>query len=150
MNKVKGKIECEIPNENLHKFNGRVNISTVGDIGTKSINMENLMLRGAVLKNTDFAYFVVVYTGADTKIIKNLKPAKAKTSTLERQLNYFVGVAFIYNFFLLISSVWIEYQSYQNILTKQNERKTTNPNDYAIMWYIGPVEESTSTVSFFI
>ena len=112
--------------------------------------MEHLILRGAVLRNTDFAYCIVIYTGANTKIIKNLKPAKAKTSTLERQLNYFVGAAFVYNAFLLISSVWIEYTLYSDLLTLQNARKSTNPRDYAIMWYIGPVEDSSQLVTFFL
>lgn len=136
-----------MPNENLHKFNGRV-ISNGNDIGTKSISMEHLILRGSVLRNTDFAYCIVIYTGSNTKIIKNLKPAKAKISTLEKQLNYFVGAAFVYNAFLLISSVWIEYVLYSNLLTLQGQRKITNPNDFAIMWYIGPVEESSSVVRF--
>jgi phospholipid-transporting ATPase len=107
--------------------------------------LDNLILRGAVLRNTEFAYAVVVYTGANTKIIKNLRPAKLKTSTLEKQLNWFVGGAFVYNAFLLISSVVMDYIGYINILELQKKRQLTDPYDYAIDWYLGPVETSSST-----
>jgi phospholipid-transporting ATPase len=88
---------------------------------------------------------MVVYTGSNTKIIKNLKPAKLKTSTLERQLNWFVGGAFVYNAFLLISSVVIDYTRYLGIFEAQQKRAQTNPYDFAIEWYLGPVESSSST-----
>jgi phospholipid-transporting ATPase len=110
--------------------------------------MDNLILRGAVLRNTEFAYFLVIYAGSDTKIIKNLKPAKSKTSTLEQQLNWFVGWAFVFNAFLLISSVVIEYIYYSSTLSAQTQRQQTVPYDYAIQWYLGPVETSSSTVSY--
>lgn len=144
---LKGRIECEQPNENLHKFNGRLIFQSPESQGeiSKSLNMDHLILRGAVLRNTDFAYAIVVYTGSDTKIIKNLKPAKAKTSTLERQLNYFVGGAFVFNAFLLISSVVIDYVGFIQILNLQKERQLTEPYDYAIAWYIGPVQDSAAT-----
>jgi hypothetical protein len=147
---LKGRIECEKPNENLHKFTGRLIFTTpdAPEEVSKSLNMDHLILRGAVLRNTDFAYAIVVYTGADTKIIKNLKPAKAKTSTLERQLNYFVGGAFVFNAFLLISSVVISYAGFIQELNQQKERQKTNPYDYAVTWYIGPVQDSAATVSY--
>ena len=73
-----------------------------------------------------------------------MKPAKTKSSTLERDLNYFVGAAFVFNALLLISSVLLDYYGYTRILSQQKTRKELFPYDYAIQWYIGPVQDSTS------
>jgi magnesium-transporting ATPase (P-type) len=46
-----------------------------------------MLLRGAYLRNTEWILGVVVYTGLDTKIMKNAEPSKIKTSDLEKKLN---------------------------------------------------------------
>jgi magnesium-transporting ATPase (P-type) len=57
---------------------------------------ENLLLAGALLKNTREVYAVCVYAGTQTKISLNSKITKNKFSTIERSLNryllFLVGV----------------------------------------------------------
>jgi phospholipid-transporting ATPase len=43
-----------------------------------------MLLRGSILKNTEWVYGVVVFSGHETKIMKNSLKAKAKLSKLER------------------------------------------------------------------
>lgn len=50
------------------------------------LSMENLVLRGTRLKNTDFIYGVVVYTGLDTRLARNSEKSQAKFSTVERYM----------------------------------------------------------------
>ncbi|KAI8925711.1 hypothetical protein BC831DRAFT_459873 [Entophlyctis helioformis] len=153
-----GVVQCEYPNENLLSFEGRVHVRS-DLLPTKEklipLSMNNLFLRGAVLRNTEFAYALVIYTGKNTKIIKNLKQGGLKSSTLEARLNWLVVMAFVYNAFLLVTSVVFEYWHYNWALNKEYSRKLTNPADYAAEWYLGPRSTSTTihalstVISFF-
>lgn len=52
-----------------------------------------MLLRGAFLKNTDYILGLVVYTGKDTKIMKNSEPPKNKISDMEKTMNiYIIGI----------------------------------------------------------
>ncbi|KAI9205923.1 uncharacterized protein BJ171DRAFT_500123 [Polychytrium aggregatum] len=146
----RGRIECEHPNEHLTTFEGRIILpdAETQTPSVTSLSAANAVLRGAVIRNTDWVYAVVVYTGNDTKIMKNLKQTGGKTSTMERKLNYLVLVAFAYNAVLLVSSVMLEYSGYISILQEETAFMQTQPNDYAIEWYLGPVETSISTHVF--
>jgi len=52
--------------------------------------MKNLLLRGCRLKNISFIYALVIYTGHDTKIMKNLVPVKSKLSFLDKNVSKIV------------------------------------------------------------
>ena len=45
------------------------------------------MLRGSSLKNTEYIYGISVFTGHDTKIMRNSAKAKYKFSSLEKLMN---------------------------------------------------------------
>jgi phospholipid-transporting ATPase len=45
------------------------------------------MLRGAFLRNTKWILGVVVYTGDDTKIMRNAEPSRVKQSNIELLMN---------------------------------------------------------------
>lgn len=49
-----------------------------------SLSYENFLLRGSSLKNTEWIYGAVVYTGHDTRIMKNSTGSKAKFSKIEK------------------------------------------------------------------
>lgn len=160
VSQLKGRVECEYPNENLNVFTGRLKVENYNSVSlapsldqtdTKilPISMSNILLRGCVLRNTDHAYGLVVYTGKNTKIIKNLKEAKQKTSTLEKRLNYFTLAAFVYNAFLLVSSVLFELSDYFSISSREKELAANGVEDYAVQWYLGPADESSATVCLF-
>ncbi|KAI9102559.1 hypothetical protein DFS34DRAFT_673834 [Phlyctochytrium arcticum] len=147
--KLRGQISCELPNEKLNVFEGRIAISSPEPMPPVTVSLANLFLRGAVLRNTDFCWAVVVYTGTNTKIVKNLKRPKMKQSSLTGQLNKLVLVALAYNMFLLFTSVVLEYVQYKKILDKERARKLTHPNDYAIHWYVGPVDDNPGRHVFY-
>ena len=60
-------IECENPNEMLYKFDGSLHIRDV----VAPLTVEQILLRGSNLRNTDYIYGLVVFTGHETKIMKN-------------------------------------------------------------------------------
>lgn len=171
--RLKGRVECEQPNVNLNVFNGRLTFE-ITDIQVSSsqqpipvrnsivypstnssisLNMEHILLRGTVLQNTDYVYGLVIFTGLNTKIMRNLKKSKQKISTLETRLKKFTIAAFLFNFLMLSSSVVLEYIQYQSSLNTENTRKGSltlpiSPFDfsYYAQWYLGPQDSSTSKV----
>lgn len=49
------------------------------------------MLRGSKLKNTKFAIAISVYTGMDTKIMRNSEISKNKISAIEKKINKIIA-----------------------------------------------------------
>lgn len=89
-------IKCDEPNKNIYEFNGYISLSEGRKIPLKP---ENLLLRSSSLKNTSWIVGVSVYTGVDTKIIRNTESAPIKVSVVQRMSN----VQMVYLFCLLIS-----------------------------------------------
>ena len=131
ISKLYGKIECEHPNENLLSFEGRCTLP--GSETPCPVSMLNFVPRGSVLRNTDHVYGVVIYAGGDTKIMKNLKQGKLKSSSLESRLNSLVAYAFLYNALLLIVSIILEYVQYNRIKSKEN----IATDRFGYDWYLG-------------
>jgi len=48
------------------------------------ITMENMLLRGTRLKNTDYIYGLVVYTGKDTRLAQNSRKTSTKFPTADK------------------------------------------------------------------
>lgn len=48
------------------------------------ITMDNVVLRGTKVKNIEFVYGVIVYTGEDSRLAQNSKITHTKFSTVER------------------------------------------------------------------
>lgn len=51
------------------------------------MGIENILLRGCSLKNTEYIYGLTVFTGHDTKIMQNSAKSKYKLSNLEKLTN---------------------------------------------------------------
>lgn len=71
------------------------------------ITITNLLLRGCVLRNTDWVVACVVYTGKDTKIIRNSGVnTPSKRSRIERQMNPQIIINFVILFIIcLLASI---------------------------------------------
>ncbi|MEE6496762.1 hypothetical protein FKM82_002484 [Ascaphus truei] len=86
-------IECEQPQPDLYKFVGRMNIYTNNQvINARSLSSENVLLKGATLKNTKKIYGVAVYTGMETKMALNYQGKSQKRSAVEKSINAFLIV----------------------------------------------------------
>ena len=57
-----------------------------------SLSSENLLLRGSSLRNTEWIIGVVVYTGHDTRIMRNSSNSKQKFSNLESIIQKAIAV----------------------------------------------------------
>uniref|UniRef100_A0AAY5EQ01 Phospholipid-transporting ATPase n=1 Tax=Electrophorus electricus TaxID=8005 RepID=A0AAY5EQ01_ELEEL len=86
-------IECEQPQPDLYKFVGRMHIyKPEHDPAVRSLGPENLLLKGATLKNTKKIYGVAVYTGMETKMALNYQGKSQKRSAVEKSINAFLLV----------------------------------------------------------
>jgi phospholipid-translocating P-type ATPase (flippase) len=71
----------EHPNKLIDSFAGVVDLGP--ELGREAIQPTNLLLRGCVLRNTDWVVGIVVNTGHDTKIMMTSTKTKVKSSYLE-------------------------------------------------------------------
>ena len=84
-------IQCELPNKELYKFDGRALLAN----GQQPLTNDNVVLRGMSLRNTEYIVGVVIYTGNDTKIQRNSTQSKYKTSKLMQQTNLQILLIFL-------------------------------------------------------
>lgn len=90
---LRGTLECENPNENLEQWDANLILS---DGNPTSLKISNLLLRGCFLRNVEYCYGIVVYTGKETKIMKNAKKPPRKVSNLMRMMNYMLYTVFMF------------------------------------------------------
>uniref|UniRef100_A0A8C4JQD3 Phospholipid-transporting ATPase n=1 Tax=Dromaius novaehollandiae TaxID=8790 RepID=A0A8C4JQD3_DRONO len=101
--KVSGRIECEGPNRHLYDFVGTLRLDGQSPV---SVGPDQILLRGAQLRNTQWVLGIVVYTGHDTKLMQNSTKAPLKRSNVEKVTNMQILVLFcILLVMALVSSV---------------------------------------------
>ncbi|CAH2223476.1 probable phospholipid-transporting ATPase IH isoform X1 [Pelobates cultripes] len=93
MDTLHATIECEQPQPDLYKFVGRINIYRGSDdTVARPLGSENLLLRGATLKNTEKVFGVAIYTGMETKMALNYQSKSQKRSAVEKSMNAYLIV----------------------------------------------------------
>jgi len=95
--KLNGHIEVEAPGHDLYKWTGTLCL----DSGDSILDEDNLLLRGAKLRNTEWVVGMVVYTGKLTKLSLNQQLPPSKFSTVERRLNKCVIAIFTFKLFCI-------------------------------------------------
>jgi phospholipid-translocating ATPase len=107
-------IECESPNEMLYRFEGTLYFRDI----VAPLSVDQILLRGSSLRNTDYIYGIVVYTGHETKVMKNQVQSKAKFSKLERSLNLYM--IFIVLMQIIISLCAATFNCLNEIVERDN------------------------------
>ncbi|XP_018568743.1 probable phospholipid-transporting ATPase IA isoform X3 [Anoplophora glabripennis] len=96
LKQLTGTIECEPPNKHLYEFNG---VLKETNKTPESLGPDQLLLRGAVLRNTSWIFGIVIYTGHETKLMRNSTTAPLKRSTVDKLTNIQIlllfGVLFV-------------------------------------------------------
>ncbi|KAJ8277203.1 hypothetical protein GJAV_G00072540 [Gymnothorax javanicus] len=83
-------VECQQPEADLYRFVGRITVTQQGEEIVRPLGPENLLLRGARLKNTKEIFGVAVYTGMESKMALNYKCKSQKRSAVEKSMNTFL------------------------------------------------------------
>ncbi|CAI4230590.1 unnamed protein product [Auanema sp. JU1783] len=104
--KFQCEIECELPNRHVNDFSGNITFSNE----QRHIGLEQLLLRGARLKNTSWVLGAVIYTGHDAKLLMNSKTAPLKSGTVDVKTNYRILILFAVLVVLaIISALGLEW-----------------------------------------
>lgn len=98
-------MECDQPNAELYEFHG--NLKYEGK--NYPLNADQLLLKGSKLKNTDFVIGSVVYTGNDTKMMKNSNKSRFKQSMMEKRMNQIVFYLLYFQIFFCTIAAVIGY-----------------------------------------
>lgn len=90
-----GVIICEAPNNHLNKFDGCL------EWNGKRYPLDNdkVLLRGCILRNTQWCYGVVLFAGRDTKLMQNSGKTKFKRTSIDRLLNFIILGVKLYSTF---------------------------------------------------
>ncbi|XP_068123083.1 phospholipid-transporting ATPase IB isoform X7 [Hyperolius riggenbachi] len=110
--KITGRVECEGPNRHLYDFTGTLRLESNSPV---AVGPEQILLRGAQIRNTQWVLGIVVYTGHDTKLMQNATKAPLKRSNVEKVTNVQILVLFgILLVMALVSSVgaWLWNKKY--------------------------------------
>uniref|UniRef100_A0A3Q3FHV9 Phospholipid-transporting ATPase n=1 Tax=Kryptolebias marmoratus TaxID=37003 RepID=A0A3Q3FHV9_KRYMA len=100
---LSGRLECEGPNRHLYDFTGTLRLENQNPV---PLGPDQVLLRGAQLRNTQWVVGIVVYTGHDSKLMQNSTKAPLKRSNVERVTNMQILVLFgILLVMALVSSV---------------------------------------------
>ncbi|KAL7575732.1 hypothetical protein ACA910_003065 [Epithemia clementina (nom. ined.)] len=119
-------LTTEPPNPSVHTFQGKLTLPPFdqnGDVYDLPLDAENVLLRGAVLRNTEWILGVAFFTGTDTKLVQNSFKTPSKFSQLDALMNKTV---------LVILAVMISIISYL-----ATAAVLTNNNEFDDLWYAG-------------
>jgi magnesium-transporting ATPase (P-type) len=89
------QVTAEAPNGSIHRFNGSVDFSFSLENVRSSLCEKHLLLRGSVLRATEWCLCLVTYTGRDSKLSLNSKGTPSKLSSVDRVVNRTLLIAMI-------------------------------------------------------
>ncbi|XP_076928087.1 putative phospholipid-transporting ATPase 7 [Bidens hawaiensis] len=130
----KAVVRCEDPNSSLYTFVGNLELNSL-----YPLSPAQFLLRESKLRNTDYIYGVVLFTGMDTKVVQNSMKSPSKRSRVERKTDYVIYVLFA--MLLLISLITSVGSTVFTELADQQE-------DQNWWWYLLLKSDTYKDVSF--
>ncbi|KAI5353017.1 PREDICTED: putative phospholipid-transporting [Prunus dulcis] len=121
-------VKCEDPNANLYSFVGTMEFEKQ----QFPLSPQQLLLRDSKLRNTDYIYGVVIFTGLDTKVIQNSTDPPSKRSRIEKKMD-----KIIYFLFFILFTMAMVGSIFFGIATKDDLN-----NGIMKRWYLRP-DDST-------
>lgn len=102
LGKIQGKLLSEQPNSSLYTYEGTMTLHG-RDI---PLSPEQMILRGATLRNTAWIFGIVIFTGHETKLMRNATATPIKRTAVERVINLQIVALFgVLIVLALISSI---------------------------------------------
>ncbi|TNV87235.1 hypothetical protein FGO68_gene1546 [Halteria grandinella] len=127
-----GSLICDQPNDALEQWEGHL---TLNDDKSKEVHVcsiKHMLLRGTMLKNTEWAVGVVIYTGVETKIYKNSKNPPHKTSNVMRLMNKMLATVFIFQLLIVFVCAGFNHKWAQETAPSHPETTGNTSQSFAI------------------
>ncbi|ORY15180.1 hypothetical protein BCR34DRAFT_598653 [Clohesyomyces aquaticus] len=87
LSRLGGRLRSEQPNSSLYTYEATMTVAAGGGEKELPLAPDQLLLRGATLRNTPWIHGVVVFTGHETKLMRNATATPIKTTAVERLVN---------------------------------------------------------------
>lgn len=81
--KLHGRVQSEHPNSSLYTYEGTMTLNG----STFPLSPDQMLLRGATLRNTAWIFGLIVFTGHETKLMRNATATPIKRTAVERVIN---------------------------------------------------------------
>ncbi|XP_012468756.1 putative phospholipid-transporting ATPase 9 [Gossypium raimondii] len=141
----KATIRCEDPNANLYSFVGSLEL---GD-EQYPLSPQQLLLRDSKLRNTDYIFGVVIFTGRDTKVIQNSTDPPSKRSKIEKRMDNIVYFLFAVLVGLsIIGSIFFGIETREDLENGKMRRWYLRPDDTTI--YYNPKRAAVAAILQFL
>ncbi|KAJ3355905.1 hypothetical protein GGF32_001766 [Allomyces javanicus] len=96
--RLSGVVESEQPNSSLYTYDGTLRLS---DGRVVPLDPNQILLRGAQLRNTPWVYGLVIFTGHESKLMRNASATPIKRTNMERMTN--VQIVFLFVILLTLA-----------------------------------------------
>ncbi|KAJ0962834.1 hypothetical protein J5N97_027956 [Dioscorea zingiberensis] len=127
----KAVIKCEDPNANLYTFVGSLEYQDQ----QYPLSPQQLLLRDSKLRNTDYVYGVVIFTGHDTKVMQNATNPPSKRSKVEKKMDKIIGfLLFAMTLISVIGSVFFGIATDDDIENGRMKRWYLRPDDTTVFY----------------
>lgn len=87
LSRLSGRVRSEQPNSSLYTYEATLTMTAGGGEKELSLAPDQLLLRGATLRNTPWIHGIVVFTGHETKLMRNATATPIKRTHVERMVN---------------------------------------------------------------
>jgi phospholipid-transporting ATPase len=87
LSRLSGRLRSEQPNSSLYTYEATLTMHAGGGEKELPLSPEQLLLRGATLRNTPWIHGIVVFTGHETKLMRNATATPIKRTAVERTVN---------------------------------------------------------------
>ena len=133
---INGKCQCDMPNPELYKFDGKLTLKLGDNEKEHVVSNTQLLLKGAILRQTKQIIGICVYTGHNNKILLNSKNPKMKFSRLEKLMSNLLIVIFFVQILLCIicavchKSYFTTHQGFYTYFIFQGKDNTFKDESY--------------------
>ncbi|KAK4597254.1 hypothetical protein RGQ29_015005 [Quercus rubra] len=127
----KAIVKCEDPNANLYSFVGSMEFEEA----QYPLSPQQLLLRDSKLRNTDYIYGAVIFTGQDTKVIQNSTDPPSKRSKIEKKMDRIIYFLFSILFLMaFVGSILFGIATEDDLENGRSKRWYLRPDDSTVFF----------------
>ncbi|KAL2834103.1 hypothetical protein BJY01DRAFT_259642 [Aspergillus pseudoustus] len=124
LSRLSGRVRSEQPNSSLYTYEATLTMHAGGGERELPLAPDQLLLRGATLRNTPWIHGIVVFTGHETKLMRNATATPIKRTAVERMVN--IQILMLVSILIALSVV----SSVGDLIIRQTQKEKLTYLDY--------------------